>query len=78
MDKILVYKENSNNTVFEYNIGESHYDIFWIQIHWCYKTYSMAVFEAESQSPTQKTADIWFAPYKEKDTSECDIEDSLH
>ena len=38
----------------------------------------MAVFEAESQSPTQKTADIWFAPYKEKDTSECDIEDSLH
>ncbi|WP_297981611.1 hypothetical protein [uncultured Methanobrevibacter sp.] len=74
-DNIMAYKESSNNTVFDYEIGDYPEDIFKSRFIDVIRLTQMAVFEAVSQNPTQQTADIWFAPYKGKDTSECDIED---
>ena len=74
-DNIMAYKESSNNTVFEYDIGEYPGDIFESSFIDVIRLTQMAVIEAVSQNPTQQTADIWFKPYKGKDTSECDIED---
>lgn len=74
-DNIMAYKESSNNTVFEYDIGEYPGDIFESSFIDVIRLTQMAVIEAVSQNPTQQTADIWFKPYKGKDTSECVIED---
>ena len=74
-DNVLAYKESPNNTVFEYDIGEYPEDIFESKFIDVIRLTQMAVIEAESQNPTQQTADIWFKPYKGKDTSECDIDD---
>ena len=74
-DNIMAYKESSNNTVFEYDIGEYPGDIFESRFIDVIRLTQMAVFKAVSQNPTQQTADIWFKPYKGKDTSECVIED---
>lgn len=74
-DNIMAYKESPNNTVFEYDIGEYPGDIFESSFIDVIRLTQMAVIEAVSQNPTQQTADIWFKPYKGKDTSECVIED---
>ena len=75
LDNIMLYKESPNNTVFEYDIGEYPEDIFESRFIDVIRLTQMAVIEAESQNPTQQTADIWFKHYKGKDTSECVIED---
>ena len=74
-DNIMAYKESPNNTVFEYDIGEYPGDIFESSFIDVIRLTQMAVFKAVSQNPTQQTADIWFKPYKGKDTSQCDIDD---
>ena len=69
------YLEDSNNIVYDYEIGDYPEDIFESRFIDVIRLTQMAVFEAVSQNPTQQTADIWFKPYKGKDTSQCDIDD---
>ena len=73
--EIEAYLEDNDNIVYDYEIGDYPEDIFESRFIDVIRLTQMAVFEAVSQNPTQQTADIWFKPYKGKDTSECDIED---